>query len=50
MSIIMASNISEWWQWLTSLDRTFAFLLALPFLVALAGLVSLCFERRINHS
>ena len=47
----MASNwVSELGQWLGSLDPTFAFLLALPFLVALAGLTSLYFERhRGNH-
>jgi hypothetical protein len=31
-------------MWLGSLDAPFAFLLALPFLVALAGLLSLLFE------
>ena len=42
----MAHWFSELWQWLGSLDASFAFLLALPFLVALAGLASLFFERR----
>lgn len=41
----MAHWFSELWQWLGSLDASFAFLLALPFLVALAGLASLFFER-----
>jgi hypothetical protein len=31
-------RIGELGQWLTTLDRPFAFLLALPFIVALAGL------------
>ena len=32
--------IDELVQWTISLDRSFAFLLALPFMVALAGLVA----------
>jgi hypothetical protein len=32
--------IDEFAQWITSLDRSFAFLLALPFMIALAGLVA----------
>lgn len=42
----MANWVSELWQWLGSLDAPFAFLLALPFLVAVAGLISLFFDRR----
>ena len=38
------AGIVEWVDelvlWLTALDRPFAFLLALPFIVALAGLVA----------
>ena len=34
----------ETWNWLTSLDADFAFLLALPFVVALAGLARHVFE------
>lgn len=46
----MANWFSELWHWLSSLDVPFAFLLALPFLVALAGLLSLRFERhRPDH-
>ena len=30
----------SFYQWLTNIDRPFAFLLVLPFLVGLAGLVS----------
>jgi hypothetical protein len=41
----MAQWLPELSQWLSSLDAPFAFLLALPFLVALAGLASLFFER-----
>ena len=41
----MAYWFTELWNWLGSLDRPFAFLLALPFLVALAGLISLFFEK-----
>lgn len=38
-------------QWLGSLDAPFAFLLALPFLVASVGLISLLFKkRRAGHS
>jgi hypothetical protein len=33
-------------QWLISLERPFAFLLALPFLVALAGLISYSLRTR----
>lgn len=32
--------IEELGQWIIGLDRPFAFLLALPFMVALAGLVA----------
>ena len=39
--------LSEQWQWITSLDRPFAFLLALPFAVALTGLASHFFRERI---
>jgi hypothetical protein len=42
----MTHWLPELWEWLTFLDAPFAFLLALPFLVALAGLASLFFERR----
>jgi hypothetical protein len=31
---------SELWKWLFTIDAPFAFLLALPFLVAAAGLLS----------
>ena len=41
----MAHWLPELWQWLGSLDAPFAFLLALPFLIALAGMVSLFFEK-----
>ena len=41
----MANWLSELCMWLASLDATFAFLLALPFLVALAGLIALFFEK-----
>jgi hypothetical protein len=41
----MAYWFTELWNWLGSLDRLFAFLLALPFLVALAGFLSLFFEK-----
>ena len=34
------NQISELIQWINSLDASFAFLLALPFLVALAGLLA----------
>ena len=38
-------------QWLTALDRSFVFLLALPFVVALVGLVSeLVRHCRIGHA
>ena len=33
-------RVDELVQWLMALDRPFAFLLALPFMVALAGLVA----------
>jgi hypothetical protein len=33
-------------QWLTALDRPFAFLLALPFIVALAGLATELIRQR----
>lgn len=40
----------ELWQWLGSLDASFAFLLALPFLVALTGLASLFFGKQPKHT
>ena len=36
---VTIDRVDELVQWLTALDRPFAFLLALPFVVALAGLV-----------
>lgn len=40
----------DFWLWLTTLDREFLFLLALPFAVALAGLARLAFDRtRLNN-
>jgi hypothetical protein len=33
-------DLEQWLQWLAGLDRTFVFLLALPFVVALIGLWS----------
>jgi hypothetical protein len=33
-------DLEQWRQWLAGLDRTFVFLLALPFVVALVGLWS----------
>jgi hypothetical protein len=44
----MAYFFTELWHWLGSLERPFAFLLAIPFLIALAGLISLFFEK--HHS
>jgi len=38
-------RIVELWNWLQSIDATFAFLLALPFVVALAGLAAHFFQR-----
>jgi len=31
-------DLEQWLQWLAGLDRTFVFLLALPFVVAMVGL------------
>lgn len=42
---MMANLLHELGQWLGSLDRPFAFLLALPFLVALAAFARGCFDR-----
>jgi hypothetical protein len=42
----MTHWLPELWQWLASLDASFAFLLALPFLIALTGLASLFFEKQ----
>jgi hypothetical protein len=39
-------RVGELVQWLKELDRPFAFLLALPFMVALAGLVAELVRRR----
>ena len=42
-------RVDELVQWLTTLNRPFAFLLALPFIVALAGLASeLMRQRRLR--
>ncbi len=38
-------RIIEFWNWLQSIDATFAFMLALPFLVAIAGLAASLFQR-----
>ena len=46
----MAVYLSELGQWLTSLERPFAFLLALPFLVAAAGLASHFVRQRAYRS
>jgi hypothetical protein len=46
----MTHWLPELWQWLGSLDAPFAFLLALPFLVALTGLASLFFEKQSNDT
>lgn len=37
---VMTHWVDELLQWLMALDRPFAFLLALPFIVALAGLAA----------
>jgi hypothetical protein len=46
----LVAVISDWIegvvQWLTALDRPFAFLLALPFIVALVGLATELIEQR----
>lgn len=43
--------MDELWLWLTTLDREFLFLLALPFAVALAGLARLAFDKsRFNDN
>jgi hypothetical protein len=44
---LLSTWLCEQWQWMNSLDRPFAFLLALPFLVGLAGLASHFFRERI---
>lgn len=36
----------ETWNWLTSLDRDFAFLLALPFVIGLLALVNEALESK----
>ena len=42
-------RVDELVQWLTTLDRPFAFLLALPFIVALVGLAGeLMRQRRLR--
>ena len=42
-------RVYELGQWLTTLDRPFAFLLALPFIVAFAGLAGeLMRQRRVR--
>jgi hypothetical protein len=42
----IGSAMLETWNWLTSLDTGFAFLLALPFVVGLLGLAKLAFETK----
>jgi hypothetical protein len=37
-SIREAFSLSNWAQWFEQLDRTFVFLLVLPFVVAIVGL------------
>lgn len=38
-------DLSQWVQWFASLDRSFVFLLALPFVVAMIGLWSWWVEK-----
>ena len=45
----MAHAAQELWDWLRTLDPPFAFLLALPFGVAFAGLISV-WVRSLTHS
>jgi hypothetical protein len=40
----------ETWNWLTSLDAGFLFLLGLPFAVALLGLAKVAFEAKDESS
>ena len=40
------SAMLETWNWFASLDAGFAFLLAVPFIVGLAGLAKLASETR----
>ena len=42
----MGLAMLEIWNWLTSLDTVFAFLLALPFVIGLLGLAKLAFETK----
>lgn len=42
----MAARAGELWNWLLVLDPSFSFLLALPFVVAAAGLLRYGFDRR----
>jgi hypothetical protein len=43
---MLASIWSDWVAWWRTVTPGFAFLLALPFLVGLAGLVADCIRRR----
>lgn len=46
MSTPIARALIDLWTWLVSLPPDFAFLLSLPFLVALAGLLAQIGRRR----
>jgi hypothetical protein len=43
-------TLSSLYAWLVTLDRPFAFLLALPFAVAIAGLTSHFVRRRTGRA
>ena len=40
------SHVRELWQWLLALEPNFAFLMALPFIVAAAGLARYWYDQR----
>lgn len=44
------SFLTDLGHWLAALDRSFAFLLALPFLVAAAGLASHAVRKRLGQA
>ena len=41
-----ALHVQELWRWLVALEPNFAFLMALPFIVAAAGLARYWYDQR----
>ena len=45
----VSSHVQDLWQWILGLEPNFAFLMALPFIVATAGLARYWYDRRCSR-